>query len=269
MNEAFYRQTHHIEGEHWWFVHRRRLVHDLIEARFPSSRPRRGLDVGCGSGGNLATLGRYCDETVGLDRAELPLRLARRAHPGRALVQGDANLLGGHFREESFDLITLFNVLYHRWVHDDEAVLRDAWRLLRPGGLLVLTEAAHPLLLRRHDIVGFGARRYSRAALRGIVEGVGLKVLRESYFNSLALPAAVVASMLDRVTGRLRRPPREGEEVGELQIPPRWLNRGMLSLLKLERRWLRGLGRVPLGVGLIVVAARERQDREPGSSTAS
>lgn len=256
MNEAFYRQTHRVEGDHWWFVHRRRLVRDLIRSRSSSSRWQRGLDVGCGSGGNLGVLASFCEETVGLDRAELPLRLARQAHPDRPLVRGDANGLGGHFRPGSFDLITVFNVLYHRWIVSDEAVLRDARELLRPGGLLVLTEPAHPLLFRRHDVVDFGARRYSRAELRRVVESAGFRVLQESYFNSVALPAALLASRLDRLFGRLRRPPREGEEVAELRTPPRWLNRGMLGLLELERRWLRNLGRVQLGVGLILVATR-------------
>lgn len=254
MNRAFYLQTSQVEEEHWWFRHRRALVAMLLE-RFTAGRPMQsGLDLGCGTGGNLPLLERFCAEAVGLDRAEYALELARAKRPGARLVQGDANRLNESFEPESFDLVTVFNVLYHRWIEYEGEVLEQVGRLLRPGGLLVLTEPAFPALFRRHDVVDFGARRYRRAELRGMVESAGLRVRSATWFNVPGLVPAWVRARWDRLSGALERLVEDDEEVGELALPRRWLNRSLYAALGAERAWIRYLGGPPAGLTLLLVA---------------
>ena len=167
MRDGFYRQTARVEGRHWWFRHRRRIVTALLDQEVPSppGPDARALDVGCGTGGNLETIARRGYMTVGGDRSPLALELARRSHREARLVCVDANRLGDSFAADSFDLVTVLNVLYHEWIADEGDVLDQIRRVLRPGGWLLLTEPAFESLRRRHDRIDAGLRRYSRRRL--------------------------------------------------------------------------------------------------------
>jgi SAM-dependent methyltransferase len=256
VNEAFYIQTSRVEDEHWWFAARRRLLHGLLSAEPPPPSGGRALDVGCGSGGNLDLLARHCAHVVGLDLSPLALRLARQKRPRALLVQGDANRMADLFSPESHDLIALLNVLYHRWVTSESEVLDQAADLLRPGGRLLITEPAFRVLFRWHDRVDWGRKRYRLSELRRLVAGAGLRVVRSSYFNSIAFLPALAVALLDRATGRLDRSPGGDGEVGEIRIPHPALNRALATLLTLEARWIRTVGALPVGVGAVLLARK-------------
>jgi SAM-dependent methyltransferase len=256
MNRGFYRQISLIEDDHWWFRHRRQLIADLLRTVPGRERMLRALDIGCGTGGNLALLAEHSPWVVGLDRSDYALQLAGRKQPGATLVLGDANRLRDQFSSESFDLITVLNVLYHRWVESEGEVLRQIRGLLRPGGLLVMTEPALRILFRRHDLVDFGSRRYGRAELVGMVREAGLIVHRATYFNFVAFFPALALALYERLAGRAGGSCEEDEVVGEMRIPAAPLNGLLYALASMERPWISLFRRMPLGVGLMILAGR-------------
>ena len=211
------------------------------------------LDVGCGTGGTTRFLLRY-GPVVGLDRSRLSLEHARRKAPEAALVQADANHLGALFAPASFDLISFFNVLYHRWMRDDQAILDGAARLLRPGGHLLLTEPAFDILMRRHDRLDMGKRRYRLRDFRRYFDTAGLRFQGGQYFNALAVPACVALALLDRM-----RPPDSDddadERAGEMAVPAAPLNEAVRRYMRVESRLLGALS-IPVGVTLIAVARK-------------
>ncbi len=257
MNEAFYRQTSRIEDDHWWFRHRRRLIDALLAAERIRGGPESiALDLGCGSGGNLPLLGRHCARVVGLDRTELPLRLARSKRPESLLVRADANRLVDLFPRFTFDLVALFNVLYHRAIEEESGVLDGVAAMLRPGGCLVLTEPAFPILFRRHDRLDHGKRRFRLSQLERLVAASGLVLSRSSYFNGPSFPPALLLATIDRMLGRSNDDdPRRGE-VGELRTPPGPINRLLETVLRVEVAWIRRGGKIPLGVGALLLARK-------------
>lgn len=262
MRDGFYRQTARVEGRHWWFRHRRRIVTALLDAKIASPPgPRaRALDVGCGTGGNLETIERRGYLTVGIDRSPLALDLARSSHREASLVCADANRLGDAFAAGSFDLVTVLNVLYHEWISDEAEVLDQIRRVLRPGGWLLLTEPAFESLRRRHDRIDSGLRRYSRRRLVQIVEGAGFAVRRATYFNAISLAPAAIVAMIDRLR-RTSKPEDRLDETGELSVPPGPINRLVLEMCRLESLWLRHVGDLPFGVSVMLLAQREEDAR--------
>jgi SAM-dependent methyltransferase len=107
---------------------------------------RRILDVGSGRGLFLLEMSRLGWECHGTERAGF----VDSASPGYRLHRGELVELG--FPDAYFDAITIWHVLEH--VRDPDATLREASRLLRPGGLIAIAVPNFGSLQRRI----FGAR---------------------------------------------------------------------------------------------------------------
>jgi SAM-dependent methyltransferase len=91
---------------------------------------RLTLEVGCGEGRVTRDLTRRGHRTIAVDGSETLIRLAREADPGGTYLVSDAAALP--FADESFSLVVLYNVLMD--VDDMEGAVREAARVLRPGG---------------------------------------------------------------------------------------------------------------------------------------
>ena len=184
-----------LAGSHWWFSGRRCLVRRLLKSPSGEDRAALVLDVGCGTGtmfGALSALGR----PVGLDLSPDALALCRREAP-RPLVQATALVLP--FADETFSLVTIFDVLYHQWVQDDGAVLRECCRVCQPGGTLLVAEPALEWLRSSHDVVYHTRRRYTPGELRGRVAAAAFRVVKSGYANSLLFPGVFLVRLLRRL----------------------------------------------------------------------
>jgi SAM-dependent methyltransferase len=146
----------------------------------------RILDIGSGTGNHLQELSER--EVVSLDIdadviAELQERHANR--PNWRFVKADicseASLEALGLR--SFDTVFSSNVLEH--IPDDRLALRNAVRLLRPGGRVVLLLPAHPALHGSMDRLAGHFRRYNRASVTALFEQADLRPMRVRYVNLL------------------------------------------------------------------------------------
>ncbi len=100
-----------------------------------------------------------------------------------------------------FDLVLMLDVAEH--VEDDVSFLATIARsLLAPGGTLVFSVPAWPLLFSAHDVALLHHRRYTPAHARALLTGAGLRIERSGgLFHSLLLPRAL-AALRDRATRR-------------------------------------------------------------------
>jgi SAM-dependent methyltransferase len=251
-----YRKMYELERTYWWFAAKRRVSRTLLDAAaFLPSKDRQVasprpliLDAGCGTGGNLewlAARGLAC----GVDRSETALRFCRRraAAPttpstGITLICGELGRLP--FADDTFDLVTAFDVLYHKWVTDDAAAMRELARTCRPGGYILITDSALPFLRGPHDEAYGGLRRYTRKTLRRVIEQAGCRVCRLSYFHFLLFPVIAAVRLKDRL---LNSP---GQAESDLQPIHPAINALLKSVGAVESALLRF---VPLPIGSSIV----------------
>ena len=132
----------------------------------------RLLDVGGGSGRAAAAL--VGPEITVVDAS---LGMLARARDGRGLsgVAGDAGRLP--FRDGSVDAVTIVDAFHH--LPDQEAAVREAARVLAPGGALVVREfdPEHPLgrvLVAAESAIGMASRFRTPAALAAAFDDAGL-----------------------------------------------------------------------------------------------
>jgi len=192
MRREEYATLRRVEDAHWWYRQLRRVVRFHLERFLPGWRDAAILDAGCGTGANLAAL-EGSGRRVGLDLSADALA-GCRTRDLRELVRGDATALP--FADGSFDAVLSMSVIYHAWVRDPAAALRELHRVLRPGGLLLVDVPAYASLYSAHDEAVMTARRFRASELRALVEGAGFTVLRTTHWITLLFPAVWLARKL-------------------------------------------------------------------------
>ena len=241
MNRAEYGRMFEVEGRHWWYAGMRALSFALLDPELPRGRTPMILDAGCGTGVNLEHLARR-GRAVGVDLSEDAVAFCRT----RGVAAARASVLALPFAGAAFDVVTSFDVLYHRWVPDDRAAVRELARVLAPGGLLLVRVPALKMLWGAHDEAVHSRHRYTRGELARLLAAEGLELLRVSYGNALLFPLLLLRRSLDRALGR------EGSDVGFLPAPLEWL---FGSLLALEARLVRYFS-WPLGASVVALARK-------------
>lgn len=245
--EHLLRATAHAEARHFWFRGFRAFITPLVAHATSGRTDARILDCGCGTGANVELLSRF-GRAYGLDLSEAGLRLGREAGRTR-LVR--ASVTAVPFPSDAFDLVTSFDVLYSLQTQDEHSATAEMYRLIRPGGYILVNVAALEVLRGDHSVLSREVRRYSRPALHALLTSAGFIVERITYTNTtLFLPMAFV-----RAVQRLRGLSTESEAQTDITVPPAPINALLTGLLRLESLWLRHFDS-PVGSSLLCLARK-------------
>ena len=237
MERVVYEIMADVDQRHWWYVARRKIIAALIRRDIRPPAHAEILELGCGTGHNLAMLGEFGH----VDALELDdeARSVAEKRLGRQVRSAPLPELAG-VPERHYDLIGAFDVIEH--IDDDTAALASIATKLKPGGKFILTVPAHRWMWSAHDVVNHHKRRYSKRSLRKLVESSPLKLEAIGYFNSLLFPVAVA----ERLSSKLR-----GKDEADLNMPPALLNAALEKVFAAERHLV---GRLPLPPGLSLFA---------------
>jgi SAM-dependent methyltransferase len=253
MHPAFYAQVFSVQGGHWWGRSRRSLSFDLLK-KLGLKAECRHLDLGCGTGQNLRLLEQLRPSlTVGADVSPVGLSYARKACPRCQLVRLDVNQ-PLPFPDASFDVATIFNVLYHAWITSDLDVLKEVGRVLKSDGLLLVTEPAFRALAREVDIADMAARRYRLGPFVELLRAAGFDVPFANYFTSFGAPIILAMKALKAVAPRRPRVDRPSD----MRPLPPLLNAALFGLARIEAALVRASVPMPFGTTILCVARTRR-----------
>lgn len=249
MDALAVEQFRTLERDHWWFRGRRAVYLGVLREHLGASRPRRALDLGCGTGGFVPGLAELSDQVVAADFDASFLRTCRaRGLEDTVHVAGDRLPFGS----ARFDLACLFDVLEH--LADDRGALCEVYRTLRPGGHVCISVPAYPALFSNNDRIAGHHRRYTRRSLAAVLESAGFEVERNTHANVLLFPLILPVVLATKAWEALR--PRAEPRHTNLSwpVPPavdELCYRAFTAELALSRR--RDL---PLGHSILAIARR-------------
>ncbi|MGO4153370.1 class I SAM-dependent methyltransferase [Cupriavidus sp. YAF13] len=233
-----------LEEGNFWFQSRNKLIEWALKKYF--SGLESFLEVGCGTGFVLSSVSRAFPEAhlVGSEIFADGLALAASRLKTADFVQMDARRVP---YVDEFDVVAAFDVIEH--IEEDETVLENLHRAIKPGGGLLITVPQHSWLWSAADSYACHVRRYSAQDLHEKLGRAGFDIVRSTSFTSLLLPAMLIS----------RRRAGSGEEfnpLAEFEINP-VLNRLLKVVLDIER-YLTRLGvNFAIGGSRLVVAKKK------------
>lgn len=240
-----------VEASHWWHQGMRATTAAFLDRFYGARHNLRILDAGCGTGGNAPFLRRY-GTVIGVDMAPEAVALGT-TNLHHQITRG--SVLSLPFAENQFDLVTSFDVLYHRAVPDEQVALREFHRVLRHGGRLLLRLPAYEFLRSKHDRAVHTRRRYTAPEVVQMVQDAGFLVERCSYINTLLFPLVLAQRVLERTVPALE------QEQSDLALPNPVVNTLFRWPMSIEAAWLSLRGRFPFGLSILCLAHSGKFER--------
>ena len=241
METALYKEMSTLEQEHWWFVGRRAVVFDILRRFAPKGTL---LDVGVGTGLNAALFVRAGYNVTGIEPSADAVAFAKEKAPTVPIIQ--TTFPSASIPSDTYDVVVLLDVLEH--LDDDGAGLAEIRRVLKPGGVALITVPAFAFLWSGHDELAHHHRRYRRSDLRNKLIGAGLRPVQVSYYNFFLFPAIAAVRLLKALLGITNKE-------SDFGATPRLLNTPLAMLFGGERFLLR-LMSLPFGVSLVAVVQK-------------
>jgi SAM-dependent methyltransferase len=252
-----------FENDHWWFVARRRILHRMIRDLVGPSRDRLVIDVGCGPGGNLASLAAMY-RCLGVDTSQAAIDFARTRFPMIDFICGVAPRDIPQ-QAAAADMWLLMDVLEH--VEAADTMLRSIVAAAKPGAIFLITVPADPALWSGHDEAAGHWRRYTQTTLRELWADLPVcERLVSAYNTRLYWPARLARSLNHKLGTKIGANDAEGLD---LRMPPSLVNEILAAVFTAEAARLAKALQHPgkgyrRGVSLLAIIERLPGQVEPG-----
>jgi SAM-dependent methyltransferase len=133
------------------------------------------LEVGCGEGRGIDRILPRASSYSAIDKIEEVIDRLKVKYPAGNFHSGNIPPLGP-FADNSFDVIVTFQVIEH--IQDDVTFLKEIHRVLKPGGMVMITTPNRPMSLSRNpwhireytgrELGDLAKKIFSRVEVKGI-----------------------------------------------------------------------------------------------------
>lgn len=247
MRKDLYREMYELEDKYWWHIAKRDLVRMLIQNSGIDMAKSIYMDIGCGTGRLMEEMqkGFGWKKVTGVDGSGEALRFCKK----RGLV----NVSKGDFEEKlpaksaSVDVATCLDVIEH--IENEKVIMSEIFRVLKPGGILVVTVPAYQFMWTYWDDMLFHKRRYTKNDMAGKLAKVGFKIEKSTYAFSFLFPPAVLVRIAKSLIVSLR-------SRSDFAPLPSFVEATFKTLSKWERGLI-GKMNIPFGLSVVCVARKK------------
>lgn len=249
FKSSYFTNLAKLEDQNFWFRARNQLIIWALKRYCPQFHSF--LEIGCGTGYVLSAISKTFPnaELQGSELFTRGLTIAASRLPAVHLMQMDARRIP--FVDE-FDSIGAFDVLEH--IQEDEKVLSQIYRALKPQGYCIITVPQHAWLWSPVDDFACHVRRYSAKEIHAKLKAAGFEVLRSTSFVSSLLPAMYISRLIGKFSKKKTVPN------ADLNISS-WLNFLFEKFLNGEIRMIRRGINFPLGGTRVIIARKKDKIR--------
>lgn len=241
MRRDLYRDLYNLEIKHWWHISKRKIVQSLIK-RYNEIQNPKILDVGCGAGKHMSEL-RKVGRVWGIDQSPDAVKYCKKRGLKNVKI---GNAEQTHLSSDSFDIITLLDVLEHT---DDNKTLKELRRILKKDGILIITVPAFSWLWSRWDDVLLHQRRYTKTTLTGTLRKNNLNPIKITYLYSFLLLPVLIIRKIKQIFFIKNYP-------SDFKLSNSFLNTLLYFFTRVEFFFAQRLT-IPFGTSLIVVAKKK------------
>ncbi len=245
MENAEYIKMGELEKKHWYFAAKRKFIDLVIKKYVRSGESVKILDVGCGTGAVLEQMASKNFLVSGIDMNDTALEYCRQK--GFSVEKGFADRMP--YSAETFDIVFALDVLEH--LDNPELAVKEVKRVLKPGGLFIVTVPAHQWLWSYHDESLHHKKRYNKSDLNALLSA-DLTVLQNSWIHGFILLPAIMLRLLKNILGNKNA----GSDVKESSV---FVNYVMSLVYFVELNVFKLLGTLPFGLSVLAVAKKENQ----------
>lgn len=246
MRDVDYEFLFNIEEHFWWFVAMRRITDTILASQLQAGK-LMVLDAGCGTGFNLLHFENSGHSAYGFDYAREAVSAVKRRGFGKV---ARASITEIPYPSGMFDLAYSFEVIDE--VSDSDRAIRELYRVLKPGGCLLLRLPAFDWLRSSHDADIGTLHRYTLGEIEEKLKRAGFIIRRSTYANSLLFPVVVVRRFLKHlgIGG--------GTDTKPLPVGLQWLDPVFRAVLGLEADLIRWNVKLPFGLSAICYAQKAK-----------
>ncbi len=247
MHSTLYSDFYKYEDKHWWFVARRKIIQKFIKKCINVSGDFQILEIGAGTGGNLAMLKTFGNVDA-MEMDKNAVQMANQRNICEVQVGSLPNDIPFH---QQFDLVVMLDVLEH--IEDDYAALDSIKVLLKEQSKLLITVPAYQSLWSNRDVVNQHFRRYNIKNLTELLLRCNFKVSYCSYYNTFLFLPFVLKVIFDNLKKEKRRE-------SDLNIPSDLINYFLKKIFCTERFLIPHI-KFPFGVSIIMEAEFEKSSK--------
>jgi len=247
MQNDEYLKLAEVEDEMWYFRSLHAHVRRALADAFPAGHQPAPhvLDAGCGTGG-LILRQREAEPGwtfAGIDFMPIACELARE-RCGPDVDIRVASITELPFPDASFDAVVSADVICQ--VENPEVAAAEFFRVLRPGGVVVINVPAYMWMWSYHDDSCQTKHRYTRPEIDGLLGGAGFTERRTTHWNALPFPLVWAKRKLFRTA----------RDTSDVKRYPALVESVFNGLMAFEHAWLKTGGRWAWGTSVFGAARK-------------